>query len=203
MKIFCIGRNYVDHAKELNNAVPTQPMVFSKFATALLRENKAFYIPDFSDNIHYEVELVLRICKKGRSISEAFAPDYYNEIGIGIDFTARDLQAQLKEKGHPWEIAKAFDSSAAISSFMSIDELTDKENISFYLDKNGERVQTGQSADMIFGFNSLIAHITKYFTIQIGDLIYTGTPAGVGQVSIGEKYTAGIEGKQLLSCEIK
>lgn len=203
MKIFCIGRNYVDHAKELNNPVPKQPLIFSKFPTALLRRNKPFFIPHFSNNIHYEVELVLKVSKNGKVISKQFASDYYNEIAIGIDFTARDLQSELKSKGHSWEKAKAFDNSAPISSFIPIKDLKNPDNISFYLNKNGERVQSGLSQDMIFDFDELIVQISKYFTVQRGDLIYTGTPAGVGPISIGEKYTAGIEDREMLRCEIK
>ena len=203
MKIFCIGRNYVDHAKELNNPVPKRPLIFSKFDTALLRNNDAFYYPSFSKNIHYEVELVIKINKKGKAIAKEFASKYYDEIAIGIDFTARDIQAELKEKGHSWELAKAFDKSAAISPFIPISELKDKSKIPFYLKKNDELVQQGVSSDMIFDIDSLICYISKFFTLKQGDLIYTGTPAGVGPVQIGDRLIAGIGDTEMLQCNIK
>lgn len=201
MKLFCIGRNYVDHAKELNNPVPKEPLVFMKPATALLRENNDFYYPAFTKNIHYEVELVLKIKKNGRHIQPAFAKSYYEEIGLGIDFTARDIQQAAKENGHPWEKAKAFDSSAVISSFIPFDSL--KGNIPFSLIKNGEIVQIGNSQDMIFNFNSLICYLSQYFTFQKGDLIYTGTPAGVGPIQIGDRLEGFIGDKQMFECIIK
>ena len=206
MKIICIGRNYADHAKELNNAVPTKPLVFMKPPSALLVNSKPFYHPDFSDNIHYELEIVLKIVRNGRHVQPEFASKYYEQIGLGIDFTARDLQADLKKKGHPWEIAKGFDNSAVLGEFVSV-ELVDLDNIEFYLTKNGEKVQHGFTKDLIFPFDILICYISKFFKLQVGDLIYTGTPAGVGQVAIGDQLKGVLvtkEGKkELLSCEVK
>jgi len=203
MKIFCIGRNYVDHAKELNNPVPKQPLVFSKYPTALLHKGKPFFYPDFSKDVHYETEIVLKICRNGKHIEERFAYKYYNEMTLGIDFTARDIQAELKAKGHPWEIAKGFNGSAPLGEFIPIDELPDKEAINFSLTKNGEMVQQGNSKDMIFDFAKLIAHISRYFLIAKGDLIFTGTPAGVGPVQIGDYLEGTLEGKRVLRCSVK
>jgi len=174
MKIFCIGRNYAKHAKELGNKVPTKPLVFMKPPTAALRDDKAFYYPEFTENLHYEVEVILKICKNGKYIQPAFANDYYQEIGLGIDFTARDVQARCKEKGHPWEIAKGFDHSAVIGNFISKEEF-EMDNISFSLLKNGDTVQSGNTKDLIFDFNTLICYISKIFTLQKGDYIFTGT----------------------------
>lgn len=201
MKIICIGRNYVDHAKELSNPVPKQPLIFMKPSTALLINNSAFYYPDFSKNIHYEGELVLRICRNGRHIQPAFAASYYDQLAFGIDFTARDLQDKCKEKGHPWEIAKAFDHSAAVSSFIDIPK--DVQDIHFELKRNGHSVQKGHSKDLIFNFNYLICYISKYFKLHIGDYIFTGTPAGVGPIQIGDQLEGFIEGEKLLHCDIK
>lgn len=201
MKIFCIGRNYVAHAKELNNDVPSSPMVFMKPSTALLQDNKPFYYPSFSNDIHYEVELVLKIKKHGKHIEKQFAHLYYDQIGLGIDFTARDIQSELKKKGHPWEIAKSFDSSAVISTFQSIEELP--KEIPFTLQKNGELVQDGNSNRMIFDFDTIISYISKRFTLQIGDLIYTGTPAGVGPIQIGDRLEGFIAKKSVFHVEIK
>lgn len=203
MKIICIGRNYVAHAKELNNEVPTSPMIFMKPSTALLTEDKPFYHPDFSSNIHYELEVVLKICKNGKAIQPQFANQYYNEIALGIDFTARDLQDALKGKGHPWEIAKGFDNSAVLSQFTPINNVADLNSIKFQLHKNGELVQDGDTSLMIFDFNTLIVEISKYFTLQVGDLIYTGTPAGVGKIAIGDELVGRLEGKTMLKCHIK
>jgi acylpyruvate hydrolase len=202
MKIICIGRNYVEHAKELNNPVPSQPVVFLKPQSSLLIGGKPFYHPEFSQNIHHEIEIVLKIKKNGKAISQKFAPDYYDEIGLGIDFTARDLQDKLKEKGQPWELAKAFDNSAVIGDFVQKSELN-LDNIHFELKKNGSSVQIGETKDLIFSFDYLISFVSNYFTLQVGDLIYTGTPAGVGKVEIGDELIGSIEGKQLLSCKIK
>jgi acylpyruvate hydrolase len=202
MKIICIGRNYVEHAKELNNPVPSQPVVFLKPQSSLLIGGKPFYHPEFSQNIHHEIEIVLKIKKNGKAISPKFAPDYYDEIGLGIDFTARDLQDKLKEKGQPWELAKAFDNSAVIGDFVQKSELN-LENIHFELTKNGSPVQIGETKDLIFSFDYLISFVSNYFTLQVGDLIYTGTPAGVGKVEIGDELIGNIEAKQLLSCKIK
>lgn len=203
MKVFCIGRNYVAHAKELNNDVPSQPLVFSKYPTALTYKNKPFFYPDFSNNIHYEGEIVLKMCKNGKHIQEQFADTYYDELTIGIDFTARDLQAKCKEKGHPWEIAKSFNGSGPLGTFIPVAELKNRDNIEFELLKNDEIVQSGQTELMIFSFAKLIAHISKFFLIGKGDLIFTGTPAGVGPVQIGDKLEGKIEGQTLLTCEVK
>jgi len=201
MKIFCIGRNYADHAKELNNPVPKQPLVFMKPATAL--SNKDFlFIPDFTDDLHYEVEIVLKMAKNGKHIKPKFAPSYYTEISVGIDFTARDIQRKCKEKGHPWEIAKAFDSSAPVGEFVDISKF-DINAIEFSLKKNGTVMQTGNTKDLIFKFDELVSHISKYFTIQLGDLIFTGTPAGVGSVQKGDKLECFIGQTKMLECNIK
>ncbi len=203
MKIFCVGRNYTEHAKELNNAVPTAPVIFCKPETAVLKNNEDFYLPDFSNDIHHELELVLRICKNGKRIEEKFAHKYYDQITVGIDFTARDIQQQQKEKGLPWEIAKAFDGSAPLGKFISLSELKQPDNISFTLHKNNEQVQIGNSADMLFDFNKIISYISRFFTLKTGDLIYTGTPAGVGAVKTGDLLEARLEGELLLQCAIK
>lgn len=202
MKIFCIGRNYAEHAKELNNAVPTKPVVFMKPPTALLLDGKPFYYPDFTKNLHHEIEIVLRISKNGKAIQPEFAHRYYDKIALGIDFTARDVQDELKAKGLPWEIAKGFDGSAVLSDFVAIEDF-DQGNIRFQLTKNGETVQDGTTQDLIFTFDALIVYISQYFTLQQGDLIYTGTPSGVGAVKIGDKLEGFLEGKPLLSCAIK
>lgn len=202
MKIICIGRNYIDHAKELNNPVPKAPLIFMKPSTALLTDGKPFYHPDFSSNIHYELEVVLKICKNGKAIQSQFASGYYDHIGLGIDFTARDLQDQCKDKGHPWEIAKAFDHSAVIGSFTDKNLLNSGE-IKFQLSKNGSIVQDGNTKDLIFNFDYLISYISQYFTLQTGDLIFTGTPAGVGKIAIGDHYEGMMEGEKMLDCKIK
>ena len=201
MKIFCVGRNYSEHAKELGNAVPENPVIFSKPDTALLKNGEDFYLPDFSNDVHYEAELVIKISKMGKKIQEKFASNYYSEIGFGIDFTARDLQAQLKQKGLPWELAKAFDGSAPIGEFSNLKDL--QNPIQFSLLKNGELVQNGNSNDMIFSFDKIVSFISQYFTLKVGDLIYTGTPAGVGQVKIGDKLEGFIGDKKMLHCEVK
>jgi acylpyruvate hydrolase len=202
MKIFCIGRNYVEHAKELNNAVPTKPLIFMKPPTALLLENKPFYYPDFTKNLHYEVEIVLKISKNGKAIQPEFANRYYNKIAVGIDFTARDLQDELKAKGQPWELAKAFDNSAVLSDFVDLKDF-DASNIAFSMTKNGVTVQQGTTQDMIFSFDTIVSFLSKYFTLQQGDLIYTGTPAGVGPVKVGDRLEGFLEGKSMFVCEIK
>lgn len=203
MKIVCIGRNYREHAKELDNPIPKEPVIFMKPDTALLRNNDPFYYPDFSQNIHYELEVVVKICKIGKNISEQFAPRYYNEIGLGLDLTARDVQQRCKEKGLPWERAKSFDFSAVQSRFIPKDQLPEVDALHFQLEKNGELVQDGFTGDMLFPINKLIAEISKYFTLKIGDLIYTGTPAGVGALAIGDRFVAKLEGQTLLDFEIK
>ena len=203
MKIFCVGRNYADHAKELNNAIPESPVIFCKPETALLKNNEPFFLPDFSNDVHHELELVIKICRNGKRIEPRFAGKYYDHISVGIDFTARDLQQKQKEKGLPWEIAKAFDGSAPIGSFIPLSELKKKENIHFHLLKNGEKVQEGQSAHMLNSFDQIVSYISTFFTLKTGDLIYTGTPAGVGKVLIGDKLEAFLEGQKLLHTEVK
>ena len=206
MKIICIGRNYVDHAKELNNPVPSRPVVFMKPPSALLIGNRPFYYPEFTKDLHYELEVVLKIGKNGRHVQQEFAADYFKEIALGIDFTARDLQSELKKKGHPWEIAKGFDHSAVISEFISIDRVN-RSAIEFQLKKNDEVVQKGNTKDMIFSFEDIIVYVSQYFKLQMGDLIYTGTPAGVGPIQIGDKLEGELFTKTsvepLLRCEIK
>jgi len=202
MKIICIGRNYRAHAAELNNPIPKYPLVFMKPASALLVNNKPLYYPAFTKELHYEAEIVLKICKNGRHIDPNFASTYYDHIAFGIDFTARDVQQSLKQKGHPWELSKAFDFSAGLSPFVGIANL-DSSNIHFELKKNDVVVQKGNTADLIFDFNYLIGFISQYFMLQVGDLIYTGTPAGVGPVQIGDTLDGFIEGEHLISCEIK
>jgi len=202
VKIFCIGKNYADHAKEMNSEVPSKPMVFMKPSTALLTDNKAFYHPDFSSNIHYEVEVVIKIKKHGRHIDPKFALDYFEEIGLGIDFTARDIQAECKKSGHPWEIAKAFDNSAVIGKFVSV-EGRDLKALDFHLTKNGEIVQKGNTKDLIYDFATVINYISGIFTIKINDLIMTGTPAGVGPVAIGDRLEGFLGGEKMFECEVK
>ena len=204
MKIICIGRNYAEHAAELKNEVPTEPVVFLKPETALLPKNHPFIYPDHTQDLHFEVELVIRIKKLGKHIDTRFAHKYYDEIGIGIDFTARDTQQKCKDRGLPWEKAKAFDYSAPIGkSFIPISEFADRKAIKFELHKNGEVVQSGNSSKMIFSFDQIIAYVSKYFTLKIGDLIMTGTPKGVGPCAVGDKLEAYIEGKKLLTLDVK
>jgi acylpyruvate hydrolase len=203
MKIFCIGRNYADHAKELNNPVPSEPLIFMKPPTALLLNNRHFYHPDFSQNIHYEGEIVLRVCKNGRSVQPEFAQRYYDAVAFGIDFTARDLQDKLKAKGQPWEIAKGFDRSAPLSQFIPLESLQNPQNIDFQLLKNGVEVQHGYTADLIFSFDRLICEISRYFTVQKGDYIFTGTPAGVGPIAQGDLLEGFIEGVSMLRCAVR
>jgi 2-keto-4-pentenoate hydratase/2-oxohepta-3-ene-1,7-dioic acid hydratase in catechol pathway len=202
MKIFCIGRNYADHARELKNDLPTEPLVFMKPPTALLRENKPFFIPEFTKNCHYEGEIVLRIAKNGRHIEPKFAHKYIDAIAFGIDWTARDVQDRLKAKGQPWELAKAFDHSATLSEFMPSADL-DLKNLKFQLKKNGEIVQDGNTKDVIFDFETIICYISKFFTLVKGDYIFTGTPAGVGPANPGDVLEGYIEGKKMLRCEVK
>jgi 2-keto-4-pentenoate hydratase/2-oxohepta-3-ene-1,7-dioic acid hydratase in catechol pathway len=203
MKIICIGRNYVAHIHELNNEVPTEPVFFLKPDTALLIRNRPFYYPPFSANIHYEVELVLKICKVGKCIQKEFAHTYYNEIGIGIDFTARDIQDAAKQKGLPWAIAKGFDHSAPIGRFLPATAFPDHRNIDFSLTLNGAPVQKGNSGLMIHDFNAIISAISQFMTLRTGDLIFTGTPAGVGPVRPGDRLEAFIGDEKLLSCQVR
>ncbi|MGZ6540012.1 MAG: fumarylacetoacetate hydrolase family protein, partial [Bacteroidia bacterium] len=192
-----------EHAKEMNAAVPTEPVFFLKPDTAIIKDNAAFYYPDFSKEIHHEVELILKINKPGKNIEVQFANKYYDEIGIGIDFTARDIQAKCKEKGLPWEKAKAFDGSAPIGKFIEKSKLKDPDNINFQLNINGKLVQKGNTKDLLFSFDALIAYVSKFFTLKKGDLIFTGTPEGVGPVAIGDRLQASIENQCLLDFEIK
>ena len=203
MKIICIGRNYLAHVKELDNALPTEPMFFMKPETALLPTGEPFPYPDFSKEIHYETELVLRICKSGKAIDEKKASEYYDAITVGIDFTARDLQSQCKAKGHPWEIAKAFDYSAPIGEFKKISELNHPEDIAFGMKLNGEWVQQGHSRDMIFSFDKIIAHVSRFVTLKEGDIIFTGTPQGVGEVHIGDKLELFLENEFVFGFKVK
>jgi 2-keto-4-pentenoate hydratase/2-oxohepta-3-ene-1,7-dioic acid hydratase in catechol pathway len=191
MKIICIGRNYGAHAKELQNAVPEEPIVFMKPPTALLVNNKPLYYPSFTNDLHYEVEVIIKIGKNGKQIEPQFASEYIGEIGLGIDFTARDIQAKQKAKGLPWEIAKGFDHSAVLGDFKSLDAFPDPQSFEFQLFKNNELVQHGNTADCIFSFESLIVYVSTFFKLQMGDYIFTGTPSGVGPVAIGDK----LEGK--------
>jgi 2-keto-4-pentenoate hydratase/2-oxohepta-3-ene-1,7-dioic acid hydratase in catechol pathway len=203
MKIICIGRNYVNHAKELGSDMPTEPIFFLKPATAIQPKGHPFFIPHFSNNIHYEVELVIKINKAGKHIEEQFSCKYYDQIGLGIDFTARDIQEECKAKGLPWEKAKGFDGSAQISrAFINKEEL-ELNNISFILQKNGEQVQIGNSKDMLFSFDKIISYISKFYTLQIGDLIYTGTPEGVGPVKASDKLQGFIAEKEMFKVIVK
>ncbi len=203
MKIIAIGRNYIEHAKELNNPVPKEPMFFMKPETALIRNNKPFFYPDFSKNVHYEAEIVVKICRLGKNIETRFAHRYYDELALGIDFTARDLQAECKEKGKPWEKAKAFDGSAPISDFVNKAQFADIQNINFSLDLNGKQVQAGNTKDMIFSIDQLISYVSKFVTLKIGDLLFTGTPSGVGQVKINDRLIGKIEDKIVLDFLVK
>lgn len=203
MKIICIGRNYILHAKELNNEAPFEPIYFMKPDSALLLKNNPFYIPDFSKEIHYETEIVVRINKVGKNIQQKFAHTYYNEFALGVDFTARDIQAQLKSKGLPWEKAKGFDQSAVLSKMVDIKTFKNIKDIDFSLDKNGRTVQKGNSGDMTFSIDYLISYISQYMTLKIGDLIYTGTPAGVGKVEIGDNLVGIMNGEKMFDFKIK
>jgi len=203
MKIICIGRNYVDHIKELNSAMPASPVFFLKPDTALLLRNRPFYYPSFSKEIHHEVELVIKVSKVGKNIQKAFAHTYFEEIGVGLDLTARDLQEIAKQKGLPWTISKGFDQSAPISRFLPKSNFDDLANINFHLDLNGKTVQKGNSGLMLYPFDDIIMHVSKYMTLRTGDIIFTGTPAGVGPIHIGDKLEAFVEGEKLISFQIK
>ncbi|MCL1670288.1 fumarylacetoacetate hydrolase family protein [Elizabethkingia ursingii] len=200
MKIICVGRNYTEHAKELKNEIPTEPVLFIKPDTSVLKGSD-FYIPEFSNDIHYELELVIKISKGGKYIQEENAPKHYEQIGLGIDFTARDLQSKLKEKGLPWEKAKGFDGSAVVSDFFPVENFNTEE-IHFELKKNNQTVQEGNSKDMIFDINKLITNISQYFTLRVGDLIFTGTPAGVGKVEENDILDAYLENEKLFSVKV-
>jgi 2-keto-4-pentenoate hydratase/2-oxohepta-3-ene-1,7-dioic acid hydratase in catechol pathway len=203
MKLICIGRNYTDHIKELENEKPTDPVVFLKPDTAILLKKQPFFIPDFSDDVHHEVEVLVKIKKVGKYIDRKFAPKYYDEIGLGIDFTARDLQSQLKAKGLPWEKAKAFDGAAVIGKWLSKTKFEDINNINFSLKRNNEIVQSGNTALMLWKIDELIEYVSKYFTLKIGDIIFTGTPAGVGKVFVDDQLKGYIEDEELFSIKIK
>lgn len=202
MKIICIGRNYADHISELGNERPAEPVIFMKPDTAILKNNEPFYHPDFSDDIHHEVEVLVKIKKEGKSIAPEFASGYYDEIGLGIDFTARDIQTKVKEKGLPWERAKAFNGSAPISNFIPKKDF-DMANLNFHLDKNGETVQQGNTNLMLWPIDEVIAEISKFILLKTGDIIFTGTPKGVGPVKIGDRLTGYIEGQEIFDFEVK
>ncbi len=203
MKIVAIGRNYADHIAELKNEVPEEPVIFFKPDTAVLRNNEPFYYPEYSHDIHHEVELILRICREGKNIDKKFAGKYYDAIGLGIDFTARDLQAKAKAKGLPWTLAKGFNGSAPVSEFLPLIEFPDLGNINFRLEVNGVTKQEGNSGMMLHNFDSIISYISRFITLKTGDIIFTGTPAGVGPVQLGDRLEGYIEAKKLLDFEIK
>ena len=203
MKIVCIGRNYAEHAKELNNPIPKEPLFFIKPDSAVLRNNDDFYLPDFSNDVHYEVELFVKIHKKGKNIQEKFAANYYNEVGVGIDITARDIQSPCKEKGLPWEKAKGFDGSAPISNTLPLENFGDVNSINFELHINGSVVQKGFTGDMLFPVDRIIEEASKYFMLKIGDLVFTGTPAGVGKLNAGDHLEAYIEGRKMMDFHVR
>lgn len=203
MKIFCVGRNYVDHAKELKNEVPDEPVIFMKPKSALLQPHTPFYYPEFTNELHYECELVLRIAKNGKYIQEKFANKYYDAVSVGIDFTARDIQNELKQKGLPWEKAKAWDNSAVVGKWVPFPNLKNKDAVNFALYKNKELVQQGNSEDMLFSFDYIVSYISNFFSINIGDLIFTGTPAGVGEAVVGDELEGFMEDQSLFALEVK
>jgi 2-keto-4-pentenoate hydratase/2-oxohepta-3-ene-1,7-dioic acid hydratase in catechol pathway len=204
MKIIAVGWNYIEHNKEMQKAeLPQEPVVFMKPDSALLKSNKPFFLPDFSSEVHYEAEIIIRINRLGKNISAKFASRYYDEIGIGIDFTARDLQKKQRENGNPWEISKAFDNSAVISEFLPVSTYEDINSLNFHLDINGKTVQQGNTADQIFSINKIIEYVSRFFTLKIGDIIFTGTPAGVGKVNINDRLEAYIENKKMLDFFVK
>jgi acylpyruvate hydrolase len=202
MKIICIGRNYRSHVEELGNSVPEEPVIFMKPDSAVLRLKDKMYIPDFSNNVHYEAELVVRINRTGKRVKEKFSPKYYKEVTVGLDFTARDLQSRLKEKGLPWEKAKGFDGSAAIGKWIDLGQ-KDIANLNFELKINGVRAQLGNTSNMLFSVDKLIEHVSNYFTIKIGDVIFTGTPEGVGPVKKGDVLEAFLEGELVLKTHVR
>ncbi|MER2997028.1 fumarylacetoacetate hydrolase family protein [Pontibacter populi] len=203
MKILAIGRNYADHIAELKNEVPDEPVIFFKPDTAILRNNEPFYYPEYSNDIHHEAELILRISREGKNIEKKFAHKYYDAIGLGIDFTARDLQSKAKAKGLPWTLAKGFNGSAPVSEFITLDQFPDLKNISFKLDVNGETKQKGNSAMMMNDFDDIITYISRFITLKKGDIIFTGTPEGIGPVKIGDRLEGYVEDRKLLDFEIK
>ena len=199
MKIICIGRNYIDHVDELENKKPSSPVIFLKPETAVILKNQPFFIPDYSTEIHYEVEILVKIKKLGKSIETKFSHKYYDQVGLGIDFTARDLQSELKKNGLPWEKSKAFDGSALIGKWVNKNEFNDLNNIKFSLNKNGKSVQSGNTFDMLWNINELISEVSKFFTLKIGDVIITGTPSGVGKVSENDLLEGFINEKKFFS----
>ena len=203
MKIICVGRNYAAHAKELNNAVEEEPVIFLKPDTALLNNNQDFYLPDFSNEIHYETEVVVKINKPGKHIDEKFAHRYYDSVSVGIDFTARDLQSILKAKGLPWERAKAFDGSAVIGSFLPLADAGIISNLNFSMELNGQKVQAANTSEMVFSVDKVIAFVSRFITLKTGDLIYTGTPQGVGKVSAGDHLIGNLGTKELFNFKVK
>lgn len=203
MKIFCVGRNYAEHAKELGNAIPDEPVIFMKPKSALLQPHTPFYYPEFTNELHYECELVLRISKNGKYIQDKFASKYYDAVTVGIDFTARDIQKELKEKGLPWEKAKAWDNSAVIGKWVPFTDIKNKKDINFGLYKNKELVQQDNAANMIHNFDSIVAYISNFFSVNIGDLIFTGTPAGVGEAVVGDELEGILEEVSMFKMEIK
>lgn len=203
MKIIAIGRNYAEHIKELNNERPDEPVIFTKPETAILKDGESFYYPDFSQDIHHEVEIIVKISKMGKNIEEKFAHKYYDEIGIGIDFTARDIQSKLKAKGLPWDLAKGFNGSAPISDFVPKSKFADLTNLNFHLDVNGESRQVGNTSMMLYPIDTIISFISRYFTLKTGDIIFTGTPAGVASVKVGDTLSCFIEGEKMLEFEVK
>jgi acylpyruvate hydrolase len=203
MKIICIGLNYRKHAMELGWPIPSEPVVFLKPDSSILKNNKPFFLPDFSDNIHYEVEVVLKISKLGKGISTKFAPRYFDELTLGIDITARDIQNRMAKAGMPWELSKCFDGAAPIGSFISVSDVGNLNDLDFKLEINGKEVQKGNTSDMIFGFNEIVEYVSKYFTLKTGDLIFTGTPPGVGQLKKNDNLVAWLGDKPLLDFKIK
>lgn len=203
MKIIAIGRNYAEHIKELNNEKPDEPVIFMKPETAILKNGEPFYYPSFSSDVHHEVEILLKISKIGKNIEEKFAHKYYDEIGIGIDFTARDVQSKLKAKGLPWDLAKGFNGSAPISEFVPKTNYPNLQDLNFHLEVNGETRQKGNTSMMLYTFDYIIAFVSKYFTLKPGDIIFTGTPAGVSPVQIGDKLSLFIEDSKMLEFEVK
>jgi 2-keto-4-pentenoate hydratase/2-oxohepta-3-ene-1,7-dioic acid hydratase in catechol pathway len=203
MKIICVGRNYADHARELNNEVPTEPVIFLKPDSAILKDGKAFYLPEHLGEVHHELEIVLRVCKNGKHIHEKFAANYYDQIGLGIDFTARDLQNKLKSKGLPWELAKGFDGSAVLGNFVAKETLGELQALQLRLDINGSERQQGNTRDLLFPFEKIIAFVSQYFTLRQGDLIFTGTPAGVSAVQPGDRLQGYLNEACLLDFEVK
>jgi 2-keto-4-pentenoate hydratase/2-oxohepta-3-ene-1,7-dioic acid hydratase in catechol pathway len=203
MKIFCVGRNYAAHAAELGNEIPDEPVIFMKPKSALLQPNTPFYYPEFTNELHHECELVLRVCKNGKYLQDKFAGKYYDAITAGIDFTARDIQNELKEKGLPWEKAKAWDNSAAVGKWILVENIKNKKDINFCMYKNKELVQQGNTSNMLHSFDKIVAYISQYFSINIGDLIFTGTPAGVGEVVVGDELELFIEDESVLKFDVK